>query len=202
MLADFDPKLQTILETDAFDFVTAAIPSQYDKSGTLGPVAFMTKRMIPAECNYEIFDEQLPAIVHAFETWSSELGSVEVSTLILTDRKNLEQFTTTKKLNRRQARWNELLSEFEFKIVFRPGKQGGKPDALTRISSDRPLSIDDDRNRNRHQNQIMLKPHQILRSVSASVPDNIDNENQTQDPGISIDQWALHCAQDKYCQEI
>ncbi|KAI0992292.1 hypothetical protein K3495_g15894, partial [Podosphaera aphanis] len=105
-----------------------------------------------------------------------------------------------KKLNRRQVRWNELLSEFDFKIVFRPGKQGGKPDALTRISSDRPLSIDDDRNR--HQNQILLKPHQIVRSLSTSVPDSTDNENHTKIPEISIDQWASHCAQDKYCQEI
>src|SRR5271168_4309955 len=34
--------------------------------------------------------------------------------------------------NRRQARWAEKLSRFDFKIVFRPGKQGGKPDALSR----------------------------------------------------------------------
>ncbi|KAI0998309.1 hypothetical protein K3495_g9886 [Podosphaera aphanis] len=68
MLAHFDPTLQTILETDASDFVTAAVLSQYDKSGILRPVAFMSKKMIPAECNYEIFDKELLAIVNAFET--------------------------------------------------------------------------------------------------------------------------------------
>ena len=108
MLAHFNPKRQTILETDASDFVTAAILSQYDESGILRPVAFMSKKMLPAECNYEIFDKELLAIVHAFETWTAELGSIEASTLILTDHKNLEHFTTTKKLNRRQVRWNEL----------------------------------------------------------------------------------------------
>lgn len=133
MLAHFDPKKQTILETDASDYVTAAILSQYDDRGILRPIAFMSKKMLPAECNYEIFDKELLAIVKAFETWTAELGSVESSTLILSDHKNLEHFTTTKKLNRRQARWNELLADFDFKIVFRPGKQGGKPDANTRI---------------------------------------------------------------------
>ncbi|KAI0992227.1 hypothetical protein K3495_g15959, partial [Podosphaera aphanis] len=141
MLAHFDPRRQTVLETDASDFVTAAILSQYDEAGVLRPVAFMSKKMIPAECNYEIFDKELLAIVNAFETWTAELGSVEASTLILTDHKNLEHFTTTKKLNRRQVRWNELLADYDFKIVFRPGKQGGKPDALTRISSHRPLNV-------------------------------------------------------------
>jgi len=43
---------------------------------------------------------------------------------------------TTKMLNRRQARWAELLSCFDFKMSFRPGRNGGKPDSLTRRSGD------------------------------------------------------------------
>lgn len=90
------------------------------------------------------------AIVKASETWTLELGSVEAPTLILTDHKDLEHFTTTKKINRRQARWNEFLTEFDFKIIFRPGKQGGKPDALTRIYSDRPTESADERNKHQY----------------------------------------------------
>ncbi|KAI0996546.1 hypothetical protein K3495_g11635 [Podosphaera aphanis] len=122
MLAHFDPRRQMVLETDASDFVTAVILSQYDEAGILRPVAFMSKKMITAECNYEIFNKELLAIVNSFKTWTAELGSVGTSTLILTDHKNLEHFTTTKKLNRRQVRWNELLADYDFKIVFRPGK--------------------------------------------------------------------------------
>ncbi len=40
---------------------------------------------------------------------------------------------TIEELNRRQVRWAEFLSEFGFRIMYRPGKQEGKPDALTRI---------------------------------------------------------------------
>lgn len=127
MLAHFDPRKQTILETDASDYVTAAILSQYDDKNILRPVAFMSKKMLPTECNYEIFDKELLAIVNAFETWTAELGSVEAPTLVFSDHKNLEYFTSTKKLNRRQARWNELLANYDFKIIFRPGKHGGKP---------------------------------------------------------------------------
>jgi len=43
---------------------------------------------------------------------------------------------TTKKLVGRQIRWMEILSEYYIKIEYRPGKEGGKPDALTRRKGD------------------------------------------------------------------
>ncbi|KAH0610938.1 uncharacterized protein H6S33_011365 [Morchella sextelata] len=61
---------------------------------------------------------------------------------------------TTKLLNRRQARWSEFLSRFDFVIQFRPRKQGTKPDALTRRSGDLPKEGDE---RLTHQSQVILK---------------------------------------------
>jgi len=52
--------------------------------------------------------------------------------VVYTDHKNLEYFHTTKLLNRRQARWAEMLSEFNFKIIYHPGERNGKADALSR----------------------------------------------------------------------
>ncbi|KAI0994896.1 hypothetical protein K3495_g13285 [Podosphaera aphanis] len=192
MLAHFDPHRQTILETDASDFVTAAILSQYDDSGKLRPIAFMSKKMLPAECNYEIFDKELLAIVNAFETWTAELGSVEASTLVLTDHKNLEYFTTTKKLNRRQVRWNELLADYDFKIVFRPGKLGGKPDALTRINADKPSNDDDIRNT--HQHQTLLKPSQIISCLESAqaIPSNSPEKEPLSFPISLVEEWEEH----------
>jgi len=48
------------------------------------------------------------------------------------DHKNLEYFSTTKILTRRQARWPEYLSQFNLIIHFHPGRLGTKLDALTR----------------------------------------------------------------------
>ena len=200
MLAHFDYRKQTILETDASDYVTAAILSQYDDNKILRPVAFMSKKMLPTECNYEIFDKELLAIVNAFETWTAELGFVEAPTLVLTDHKNLEYFTTTKKLNRRQARWNELLANYDFKIVFRPGKQGGKPDALTRISNDKPS--DDEDERTKHQHQILLKPKQILRRIETPKDVTLCPMQESHDPPMSLENWSPECQKDRFCQEI
>ena len=38
---------------------------------------------------------------------------------------------STKQLSRRQARWSEFLSRFDYQITYRPGKAGPKPDVLT-----------------------------------------------------------------------
>lgn len=158
-LAHFDPDKETWLETDASDFVAAAVLSQYDADGVLRPVAFLSHKMTPAECNYEIYDKELLAIVQAFDEWRFELAGVDKPVRILIDHQALQTFMSNKRLNRRQARWAEFLSEFNFRITYRPGKQGTKPDALTRRSDDLPTGVEDERQQ--HQWQVLLKPHQV-----------------------------------------
>ena len=69
---------------------------------------------------------------------------------------------TSKLLNRRQARWAEFLSRFNFKITYRPGKQSGKPNALTRRSGDLPEEGDET-----FRNQTMvLKSHNLDPNVA------------------------------------
>lgn len=88
----------------------------------------------------------------------------------------------TKLLNRRQARWSEFLSRFNFKIVYRPGKQGVKPDALTRRSEDLPKEGDE---RLRHQSQTILKRKNLDPKVQGLVKlDAITrSKSNSNDPG-------------------
>src|SRR5258708_6401102 len=66
-----------------------------------------------------------------FKNWRHFLeGSGKVINTV-TDHKNLEYFTTSKKLSCRQARWAEFLAQFNMRVCFRPGRLGSKPDALT-----------------------------------------------------------------------
>src|SRR5260221_2807506 len=58
-------------------------------------------------------------------------GSAEVIDTV-TNHKNLEYFTSSKKPSRCQARWAEFLGQFNMKVRFRPGRLGSKPDTLTR----------------------------------------------------------------------
>ena len=69
ILMHFDVEREIIVETDASDYVSAGIISQYDNNGVLHPVVYFSKKHSPAECNYEIYDKELMAIIRCFEEW-------------------------------------------------------------------------------------------------------------------------------------
>ena len=94
-------------------------------------MAFYLKKFSLVEINYDIHDKEMSAIVDSFKQWEHWLIGSLHPVLVYTDHKNLEYFTTTKVLNRRQARWADYLSLFDFKIIFHPGRENGKADALS-----------------------------------------------------------------------
>jgi len=171
ILRSFDPNREVVVETDASDYVSAGVLSQCDDNNVLHPVAFYSKKHSETECNYEIYDKELMAIIRCFEEWRSELEGSALPIKVLTDHKNLEYFMSTKTLNRRQVRWSQYLSRFNFRIQYRPGKLGGKPDALTRRSGDLPKEGD---RRLQHQDQTLLKVNnldpQVIRNKSLAKP--------------------------------
>src|SRR6202048_1944245 len=133
VLRHFDPSLPTVLEADASDYAVGAVISQRDpESGRLHPITFYSRKFNSAELNYEIYDKEMLAIVETMDHYRHYFEGLGQSTMIFSDHRNLLWFTETKVYNRRQARWAEKMSRFDFKIVFRLGKQGGKPDALSR----------------------------------------------------------------------
>ena len=166
ILVHYDPHKACLVETDASDFVSAGILSQRSDDGTLRPVAYFLKKHGPAECNYEIYNKELLAVVRCFEEWRAELESSPFPVEVLSDHKNLEYFMTTKMLSRRQARWSEFLSRFDFRITHRPGKLSGKPDALTRRSQDLPAEGDPRKNIMAQQ---LLKPQNLTALVASGL---------------------------------
>ncbi len=120
------------METDTSDYAIAAILSIYLDDGEIHPIAFLSQSLHNAELNYDTHDKELLAIFEAFKYWHHCLEGSADSIDVVTDHKNLEYFSTTKILTRQQVWWSEYLSQFNLVIWFRPGKLGGKPDALIR----------------------------------------------------------------------
>ena len=145
------------METDISDYVSAAVLSQPDHENTLRPVAFMSYRHLPAECNYEIYDKKQMAIVRAFEEWRPELEKLPEPINVISNHKNLEYFMFSKQLSRCQARWSDFLSQFNFKISYKPGLQC-KADALTKRSPDQPTDSDPCQD---YMKQVVLKPKNL-----------------------------------------
>jgi hypothetical protein len=130
--------------------------SQYDDNGVLRPVAYISRKNTPAECNYEIHDKELLAIINALKEWESELISLPRFELI-TDHHNLEYFKTVHRLNERQIRWLYALSRFNYEMHYRPGKLAAHPDALSRREQDMPQNADNDRLKARDRCLVPLK---------------------------------------------
>jgi hypothetical protein len=94
-----------------------------------------------AERNYEIYDKELLAIIRALEAWCHYLEGAQHKVIILSDHQNLQYFSTSKTLTRRQARWSLFLTQFDFEIKHRPGRLGGKPDCLRAHGSKTALGL-------------------------------------------------------------
>ena len=156
ILDHYDLKKPITIETDASKYVMAGIISQKGDDGILKPIAYRFKSMSKSECNYDVHDKELLSIILALEDWRRYIKGSQQQTKILTDHKNLVPFMTKKRLNERQVRWKQFLSHFDFKIVYRPGKEGGKPDALTRWPGYLPT---EDNKRNTQMEQILLPEH-------------------------------------------
>ncbi len=120
ILNHFDPERYIRIETDAFGYAIGGIFSQLtlDNSGRWHPVAFFSRKMIPAETRYKTHNGKLLAIVEAFKTWRHYLEGCKHEALVLTDHNNLQNFINTKSLSFRQVQWAQELSRYHFRIDY------------------------------------------------------------------------------------
>ncbi|QRW26330.1 Retrotransposable element Tf2 protein [Rhizoctonia solani] len=117
VLIHTNPDLPYYLETNTLGVAMGAILSQQGEDNRLHPVAYMSKSFSSAEANYNTHDKELLAIIKALEEWRIFLEATD---------KPVQTF------NCRHAQWHIFLSNFNFEIHYCPGKQLGKPDALSR----------------------------------------------------------------------
>jgi len=122
------------IEVDSLDFRTGAVLSQVSTDEEKWhPVTFMLKSLSFVECNYEIHNKEMLAIIRALQEWRHFVEAAEYQFEIWTDHKNLKYFMAAKQLNQRQAQWSLYLLQFDFLLYHRPGKSMGKPDAVAHI---------------------------------------------------------------------
>jgi len=165
-LAQFDYDRETRIETDSSGWCIGGTLQQLSDQGLWTPCAFYSKKNNPAECNYEIYDKEMLAIIRCLEEWDAELRGVQ-SFEIHTDHKNLEYFMTVRKLTERQMRWSLILSRYNFLIVHVPGKSNERADALSRRDQDMPADATDERIADR--NVQLLRPEMLAKGPSIRV---------------------------------
>ncbi|MBW0550752.1 hypothetical protein O181_090467 [Austropuccinia psidii MF-1] len=88
VLSHFNPSLPTIVEADASNYTLGAVLSQVSDSGK-NPIAFNSRKHIPAELNYEIHYKELLGIVWALKSWRAFLLSLSSPFEVLTNHSYL-----------------------------------------------------------------------------------------------------------------
>ena len=103
-LSHYDPNKKIRLKTDASILGLGAILSQQGAEGHWRPIAFWSRKLIPAEQNYETHDQELLGIVAAMKQWRHYLEGSAFTIEVWTDHNNLRGFMKQKELTPRQAR--------------------------------------------------------------------------------------------------
>ncbi|QRW22209.1 integrase core domain protein [Rhizoctonia solani] len=132
VLCHADPAKPYFLETDASGAALGSILSQRQEDGCLHPLGFLLESFKGAKQNYNTHDKELLAIIRSFEYWQIFLEGTVHPITVFTNHRNLEYCKESRTFNCCHARWHLLLAGYNFQIVYRPGKQSSKPDALSR----------------------------------------------------------------------
>lgn len=126
LLPDFNKPFYVVC--DASDYAIAGTLLQ-DQGHGFQPVAYEGRKMSPAETRYITTDKENLALVHALRTWRCYLEGRKFT--VETDHASLRWLQTQPTLNRRQARWMELLSGYDMEIIHKPGNLN-RSDPLSR----------------------------------------------------------------------
>ena len=109
ILWHFDLKCYIWIKTDASGNAIGGVLSQLASGtrpdrvitktdvGQWHPIAFFSRKMIPAETRYKTYDSEVLAIVKAFKTWRHYLKGCKHRVLVLTDYNNIRCFMDIKK---------------------------------------------------------------------------------------------------------
>jgi hypothetical protein len=176
-------------------YVWVEVLPQKEDDDHIKSITYFFKTLFLVECNYEIYDKELLAIIRCFEQWRTELQSVEKSINVLIDHKSLEYFMTIKKMNRRQTRWIEFLAEFDFKIVYQSEKKNDKANSLIKRFENRSIAESNDRNK--HMHHIVL----FLNKINSRVVQEL-NDTEEDTKLFLFDRVKIASQEDRTCTDI
>ena len=149
-----DQKKPFKVEVNASNYACGTVLMQCDDKNTLHLVVFFSKTMNEAQCNYDVYNRKLLALVEMFRHWRHYLHQAVNKVKVYTDHTNLLFWKIPRDHNRRVARvarWHMELMEYDFKLVHISGKKNSQANTLS-------WRLDYDQDDNDNKNLVVLPP--------------------------------------------
>ncbi|XP_039761835.1 uncharacterized protein LOC120634993 [Pararge aegeria] len=118
-----------LLTCDASNFAISAILSQ----GSVGndrPIAYASRTLNKAECNYSVTEKECLAIIFGTKTFRPYLYGHKFT--IVTDHRPLKWLFNCKEPGSKLVRWRLKLEEFDYEVMYKKGKINSNADTLSR----------------------------------------------------------------------
>lgn len=119
--------------TDASIEGLGAILTQKDAEGREHPIVYSSRALQGSEKNYGVSKLELLAIVWAVQLYRPYLLGSHFQVTIISDHSAISGLLKSKKPTGIIARWIEILSEYNFKVIYRPGRVNESADFLSRL---------------------------------------------------------------------
>ena len=117
------------IEINTLGYAIGEILTQQQPDESWKPILFLFQALNETKRNYEIYDQELLAIIIEIRHWRQYLlGRNEFK--VWTNHKNLEYFRSLQKLNCCQAHWLAKLQDYNFKLIYKPESTMKRADAL------------------------------------------------------------------------
>jgi hypothetical protein len=131
VLKQVDEKNALVLSCDASGTALGSVLEQFDEEGVLRPVAYYSRRFLKAECNYISYERECLAVVSSIQHFRYLLHGRFFT--VYTDNSAVTAIFRARDPVGRIARWIYILSEYDFDLKHRAGKENHVADALSRL---------------------------------------------------------------------
>ena len=119
------PRSSFKVQTDASNVAIGGVLMQEGH-----PIAFESRKLNDKERCCTVQKNEMTAIIHCLRVWRHFLLGSHF--MIMTDNVATSYFQTQKKLSLKQARWQDFLAEFNYRLEYKLGKANVAVDALSR----------------------------------------------------------------------